>query len=76
MVSVPSKQGVCAFLPLPGIVDRSEFTSDYSLQLAIIICFYASTEKHVTCHMQLVLVIVHFPRVSLLNPQSINCLML
>lgn len=36
------------FVPLPGIVDRSEFTSDYSTQLDIVICLYASMEKHFT----------------------------
>lgn len=37
----------CAFVFLPGIVDRREFASDYSLQLAIVICLYASMGKHV-----------------------------
>lgn len=36
-----------AFMPLPGIVDKSEFTLDYLLQLAIAICLYGSMEKHV-----------------------------
>ena len=26
----------CAFVPLPGVADRSEFTSDYSLQLLLL----------------------------------------
>lgn len=34
----------CAALPLPGAADRSDFTSDYLLQLAII-CFYSSMKK-------------------------------
>lgn len=36
-----------AFMPLPGIVDKSEFTLDYLLQLAIVICLYGSMEKQV-----------------------------
>lgn len=31
-----------AFMPLPGTADRSELTSSYSLQLATVICPYAS----------------------------------
>lgn len=38
-------------------------------------CLYASTGKHNFCHVQLVLLIVHFTHMLLLNPQSINCLM-
>ena len=34
-----------AFVALPGVEDRSEFTLDYSLQLTIAIYLYASTEK-------------------------------
>jgi hypothetical protein len=36
---------MCFCAPLPG-----EFTSDNSLQLAIVRCLYASTEKHVSPH--------------------------
>jgi hypothetical protein len=35
------------FVPLPDVTDRGECTSDYSIQLAIVICLYASMEKHV-----------------------------
>jgi hypothetical protein len=38
----------CVLKLIPGIVDRSELTSDYSLQLAIDICLYASVGKHVS----------------------------
>lgn len=48
----------CAFVPLPGIVDRSEFTSDFSLQLQLLFV-YAS--------MPLVYVIIHFTQVTLLT---------
>lgn len=34
----------CAALPLPGAADRTDFTLDYLLQLAII-CFYSSMKK-------------------------------
>lgn len=38
----------------PGVVDRIEFTSNYSLQLSIVICLYMSPWKnmflsHVAC---------------------------
>ena len=33
------------FVPFPGVTDSSEFSLDYSLQLAIGICIYASMEK-------------------------------
>ena len=36
------------FVFLPGVVDRVDFTSDYSLQLVITMCLYASIEKHVS----------------------------
>lgn len=36
----------CVSVLLPGIAD-SAFTSDYSLQVAIVICICASKEKHV-----------------------------
>lgn len=38
-------------MPLLGVLDRSELTSDYSLQLGIVICLCASMKKHVfaTC---------------------------
>lgn len=36
------------FLSLSGVVVRSEFTSDYLLQLVIVLGFYASTETHVS----------------------------
>lgn len=41
----------CVFMFPPGIVDRSEFTSKYSLQLSIVTCLYASMEKHALSHM-------------------------
>lgn len=36
-----------AFVPIPGLVDRSEFPSGYTLQQTIAICSYASMEKPV-----------------------------
>lgn len=38
----------CSWIMLscPGVADRSEFTEDYSLQLAIVIYLYAAMEKH------------------------------
>jgi hypothetical protein len=33
-------------VPLPSVVDRSEFTSDYSLQIDTI-CLYVSMEEYV-----------------------------
>lgn len=51
------------FVPLPGIADRSEFTSYYSLQILITaICVYASYD----CTLY---------TFDYFNPQSINCLM-
>lgn len=34
----------CGFACFPGLVDRSEFTSDCSVQLVIVICLYGSME--------------------------------
>lgn len=63
-------------VPLQDVVDRTEFTSDDLLQLAIVICLYVSIEKTWFCYMWLVLVIVLFPRVTLLNPQcKLSCAM-
>lgn len=39
---------------LPGVVDRSDFTSDYCL-LLLLKCFYDSMENNF-CHVQFVLV--------------------
>lgn len=36
----------CVFMLLPGTVGRSEFTSDYSLQLATVTGLHASVERH------------------------------
>lgn len=58
MASVLQSKGLfleCAIVPLLGVSDRSELTSDYSLQLGIVICLCASMKKHVFCHMHLVL---------------------
>jgi hypothetical protein len=52
----------CVFVPLPGVVDRSEVTS--------------AVVSHMFCHMQLVLVIVSFTQVTLfltLRVQIICC---
>lgn len=38
------------FVPLPGVTEGTEFTLDYLLQLAIVICIYASMGKHGFCH--------------------------
>lgn len=40
----------CAFVPLPGVLDRREFTSDCSLQLAIVTC-YVPLWKNMFCCM-------------------------
>jgi hypothetical protein len=52
MTSVSLKKNVklileYGLLPLPSTADRSEFTSDYSLQLATAICLYATMKKRV-----------------------------
>lgn len=36
-----------AFMLLLGVADKSEFTSHYSLQLDIVVCLHALTEKYV-----------------------------
>lgn len=36
----------CVFVLFPGVVDKSEFTSEYLLQLDIVICLYASMKNH------------------------------
>lgn len=61
-----------AFVTLPDVTDGTEFISDYSLHLAIAICLCVSVDRRV-CHVQRVPVTVHF---TLLNLQSINCLVL
>lgn len=72
----------CVFLLLQGVVDRSEFSSVYSLQLAIVIGLCASMEKHVPATGQLPHLAqlshwnVHFTHVTPLHPQSMSCLML
>jgi hypothetical protein len=38
----------CAFVSLPGVADRGDFTSDYSLQPVITTYLYASIERHVS----------------------------
>lgn len=63
-------------MPLPSVADRSGFTSDYSLQMAIAIGLCVSVGKRVFCYVWLVLVIVHFAHVIPLNPQAIHCPML
>lgn len=35
-----------SLVPLPGIAERSEFTSDYTKQQNIVICSYVSVEKY------------------------------
>jgi hypothetical protein len=35
------------FMSFPGVVDQHELTLDYSSQLSIVICLYASMEKYV-----------------------------
>lgn len=37
-----------ALEPLPGVVHRSEFASGNSLQPAVVVCFHASVERHVS----------------------------
>lgn len=62
-----------------GVVDRTDFTSEYSSQLTVVTCLHASMGTMFLCvylayHMQLALVIVHFTGVTPLNHQSINYL--
>ena len=68
----------CAFVPLPGVADRSGFTLDYSLQLPIVVRVPLQKNilsLHVTClPCVLGLVTGHFPQVN--PPQSVHCLML
>lgn len=69
-----------AFMPLPGVADRSEFTSDCSLPLDTVVCLYALMEKYVlavcslpaTCGLPLWLCTVFLT----LRVKSINCPML
>lgn len=62
---------------LTRVVDRGVFTSDYSFQLVIFICLYASMKKHALAeHVQLAFVIAHCTYVAPFNPQNTNCLML
>lgn len=63
--------GICCE-PLPGVADRSELTSDYSVQLAIVIYTRLWEKMFWLQAAWLVLVIVHFTH----NPQSINRLVL
>lgn len=68
--------GTC-FVLFPGVAYRSEFTLGfvaYSVQLASV-CSRFHHQRRVL-HMLLAHVIGHFSCVTLLNPQSINCLML
>lgn len=37
----------CAFVPLPGVAERSELTSDHSLQRATVIGSYVSMKKKI-----------------------------
>lgn len=55
------------FMPLSGMVDRSEFTSDYLLQMAIFVYMPLWKNMVCFCHAQLVLVIVHFNQMTLFN---------
>lgn len=83
----PSKQEPCefsffktelfleySFMLLPGVVDRNEFTSDFSLLLAAVIQLDASMplwkNMFAKCSLFLLLYTLHI----ILNPQ--NCLML
>lgn len=71
----------CAFGPLPGVADESEFTSACASQLATSrVCASVET-RFATCtqpvhHVQLPLVTPHFTHVTPLNRQNINQLML
>lgn len=63
MTSVSSKTQFSlyyAVLPLPDVADRGEFTSDHSLQLAIVIYVWFA------------LVVVHFTDGTPLNPQNLS----
>lgn len=57
----------CAFMFLLSVADTSELLKQLAMYLYRKTCF---------CHVQLVLVIEHLIHVILLNPQTINCLML
>lgn len=48
----------CVFILLQGITEKSEFISDYSLQLAIVIV-YVPLWKNIFCHIQLVFAITN-----------------
>ena len=67
----------------PGVSDRNEFTSDYSLQMTVI-CLYAAVEKNVSaarvcvhvcvcvqlaCHMRPALVTAHITHVTPLDSE-------
>lgn len=48
MTSISSEHRIVltmCFHAFPAVVDKSKFTSDYSLQTAIVICLCASMEK-------------------------------
>ena len=49
-----------AFVLLPSTADRSEFTLDYSLQLAIVICLYASMEKLVLLRVAVIIFVIAY----------------
>lgn len=40
----------CVFILLQGITEKSEFISDYSLQLAIVIVYVPLWKKHILPH--------------------------
>ena len=68
------------FMALTGVLSRSEFTSDYSLQLDLV-AYMTVGEKvscglQLGCHAWLVVARVRYTHVISLNTQSINCPML
>lgn len=58
----------CVFMSFPGLLDRSEFTSDYLLGLTSVICSGV-------CPPCVASMIVHFTHAIPISLQGINCLM-
>lgn len=80
---VSSKPYNCSwdvFLCSPGVVDKSKFSSDWPLQLAVFICVSASRKKRVLPHVACLSrtacpCFVHFTPVTPLKPPRMSCMM-
>ena len=69
----------CIFVLLPGVAYRNQFTSDHSLQLAVVFMPLWKTwffPMQPAYHVWFALVIVHSTQLTSLNPWSINSLIL